>query len=49
MAITLYTYIYIYILCELHFKFEMLTFSETWNPEGKKESINPKIIDGYFE
>ena len=31
---------------DIDFKFGILTLTETWNPESKKEKFQPKKIDG---
>ena len=28
---------------------DILTLTETWNPESKKEKFQPKKLDGYHE
>ena len=36
-------------LCDLEFKFDVVSLSETWNPENKKQNFKPPKIDGYHE
>ena len=31
----------------MEFKFDVLSLSETWNPEHKKQTFIPPIIEGY--
>ena len=35
------------LLNDLEFKFDVISLTETWNPEHKKLSFNPKALDGY--
>ena len=35
------------LLHDLDFRFDVITLTETWNPESKKEKFLPKKIDGY--
>ena len=37
------------LLHELEFKFDVISLTETWNPEQKIHNFNPKILDGYNE
>ena len=35
------------LLASLEFKFDIVALSETWNPEYKKHTFCPPVIDGY--
>ena len=35
------------LLASLEFKFDIVALSETWNPEYKKHTFRPPVIDGY--
>ena len=35
------------LLHDLDYKFDVISLTETWNPESKKENFLPKLIDGY--
>ena len=37
------------LLHELEFKFDVISLTETWNPEEKIHNFNPKLLDGYNE
>ena len=35
------------LLHDLDYKFDVISLTETWNPESKKEKFLPKLIEGY--
>ena len=37
------------LLSDLEFKFDLITLTETLNPEYKSQTFNPQALEGYFQ